>query len=213
MSFAVVGAIAGTAVSIGGAALAGAGALAGGAVSLGAGAVGALGATGAFLGEAAIGAGGAAISGIGSLGAGLYEGAAGIVSGAGTLFGGGATPGLTVGQQMAAIAEPGFYEAAVGGAGGLFSNLSLDTLGNIATLGYGLFTSEADRKLVEKAIEAQRGAGYIVSAPGGTPSTAFAPSIMVPAAAVAATKELNKMVLLKYGALAVAAYLLFKGLK
>ena len=209
MSFAVTGAIVSGAIGLGGAAIGLGGAALSGAGALGAGAVSTIATVGTSLAGTAIGAGGAVLGGIGSLGTSIYQTGAGIVSGAGTaLFGGGAvTPGLTIGEQMAAMAEPGFYDTATGG---LFSNLSWDTIGNVAQLGYGMFTSAEDRKLVEKAIAAQRGAGYVVSAPGA-PSTAFAPSIMIPTAAQAASKELDKKIMIKYAIYALIAYLLFKG--
>lgn len=212
MSFAVTGAIVGTAASIGsaaiglgGAALAGAGALATGAVSTIA--------TGATsLAGTAIGAGGSVLGGIGELGAGIFQTGAGVVSGAGkVLFGGGAAePGLTVGESMAAMAEPGYYGEA---AGGIFSKLSLDTLSNVAGLGYNLYQTSEQRKLAEKAIAAQRGAGYVVGAPApGTTALAPTTSIAIPAAAAAA-KELDTKVMIRYAIYAVIAYLLFKGFK
>lgn len=197
-----------------GAALSGAAGLIGGAASLAGGAVSALGSAAGYLGSTAIGAGGTILGGIGSLGTGIIDTSAGLVKGAGTaLFGGGAvTPGLTIGEQMAAIAEPGFYETAAGG--GLFSNLSWDTLGNIASAGYSIYQSSEDRKLTEKAIEAQRRAGYLIP---GAPTTALAPttSVVIPAARAAEgllrTEEQSKII--KYAVIAIGAYLLLKGVK
>lgn len=189
----------------------GAAGLVSGAVSAAGGAVGALGAGAGYLGSAAIGAGGATLGAIGSLGTGIIDTAAGTVFGAGeALFSGGAaTPGLTVGQQMAAIAEPGYYETA---AGGLFSNLSLDTLANVASVGYSAFQSAEDRKLTEKAIEAQRKAGYVVGAPAGTTALAPTTSIAIPAMAAAA-KELDTKGLIKYVIIGLIAYVLLRGKK
>lgn len=198
--------------AIGSSIVSGAASLAGGAISAGAGAVGSVASGATSLAGSAIGAGGSVLGGIGSLASNVYQAGAGVVSGAGqALFGGGAaTPGLTVGQSMAAMAEPGYYGEA---AGGLFSNLSLDTLGNVASLGYQVYTSAEQRKLAEKAIEAQRGAGYVVGAPGA-PATTLAPttSIAIPAA-VAGVKELDTKVMIKYAIIALIAFLLLKGKK
>ena len=201
-------------IAAGSALVSGAGALASGAVSAGAGALGAVATGTTSLVGTAIGAGGSVLGGIGSLAGNIFQTGAGVVSGAGqALFGGGpATPGLTVGQSMAAMAEPGYY--GVTEAGGLFSNLSLDTLGNVASLGYGIYQSAEQKKLAEKMIEAQRGAGYVVGAPSAPGATTLAPttSIAIPAAA-AAVKELDTKVMIKYAIYAVIAYLLFKGFK
>jgi len=188
--------------------------LAGGAISAGAGALGAIASGATSLAGTAIGTGGAVLGGIGELAGGIFQTGAGVVSSAGSvLFGGGAAePGLTVGQSMAAMAEPGYY-GVTEAAGGLFSNLSLDTLGNVASLGFGLYQSAEQRKLAEKAIEAQRRAGYVVGAPGaGTTALAPTTSVTIPAAAAAA-KALDTKVMIKYAIYALIAYLLFKGFK
>ena len=212
MSFAITGAVVSTAATIGagaiglgGAALSGAGALATGAVS-----TIASGAT--SLAGTAIGAGGSVLGGIGQLGTGIFQTGAGVVKGAGSmLFGGGeAAPGLTVGEQFAAMAEPGYYGDV---AGGVFSNLNLDTMSKVAGLGYNIYQTSEQRKLAEKAIAAQRGAGYVVgAAPAGTTALSPSTTIAIPAAAAAA-KELDTKVMIKYAIYALIAYLLFKGFK
>ena len=192
--------------------IAGIGGLASGAASLAAPIVSTVAGGATSLVGSAIGAGGSVLGGIGSLAGNIFQTGAGVVSGAGqALFGGGAAvPGLTVGQSMAAIAEPGYYGET---AGGLFSNLSLDTLGNVASLGYQVYQSAEQRKLAEKMIEAQRRAGYAVgpTAPG---TTTLAPttSIAIPAAA-AGIKELDTKVMIKYAIIALIAFLLLKGKK
>ena len=200
-------------IGAGSALIGGAGALAGGAISAGASALGAVASGATSLVGTAIGAGGSVLGGIGSLAGNIFQTGAGVVSGAGqALFGGGpATPGLTVGQSMAAMAEPGYYGET---AGGLFSNLSLDTLGNVASLGYQVYQSAEQKKLAEKMIEAQRGAGYVVGAPSAPGATTLAPttSIAIPAAA-AAVKELDTKVMIKYAIIALIAYFIFKGFK
>lgn len=83
-----------------------------------------IGAIAGGLGTAAVGLGSSILGGVGSLaagGAGLLGGAAsgvgslvgGAASGVGSLVTGGAK--MTVGQQMAALAEPAYYETAGGG--------------------------------------------------------------------------------------------------
>lgn len=215
-----VGAVAGGAAALGsgavGALASGAGALASTAVSAGAGAVGALGSAAGYLGSTAIGAGGTVLGGIGQLGGGIIDTGVGLFSGAGqALFGGGAvTPELTVGQQMAALAEPGFYETA---GGGLFSNISLGTLADAATAGYGIYMSAEQQKLAEKTIEAQGRAGYVVAGTPGAPTTGFAPttSVVIPAAGAAGAQlqTESQSQLIKYALMAIAAYLLLKGVK
>lgn len=195
--------------------VAGVGSLIGGAVSLGAGALGALttgagalaggvASTAGYLGSTAIGAGGSILGGIGDLGLSIFETGAGVVSGAGTaLFGGQATVPVMTGGEMGSLSQ-------ASAAGGLFGNLSLDTLANVATAGYGAYMTSEQMELAEKAIEAQRRAGYVVAAPG---TTALAPttSIAIPAAAIAAKKELDTKVMIKYAIIALIAYLLLKG--
>jgi hypothetical protein len=187
------------------------GGLASGAASLAGGAVSALGTAGGFLAETAIGAGGAVLGGIGQIGGGIIDTAGGIVSGAGeVLFGGGtAEPGLTIGEQMALEAQPGYYGVTEAG-GGLFDFLSADTLTNVASAGLGLWQSAEQRKLAEKAIEAQRRPGYTIGAPG---TTALAPttSVAIPAAAAAQKQLDSKMI--TYAIIALALYLVLKGKK
>lgn len=161
----------------------------------------------------ALTAGGAALGGVTQLAGGLWEGATGLVQGAGTmLFGGGAAdPGLTIGEQMALEAQPGYYGVTEAAGGGVFDFLSADTLKNVASVGLGLYQSAEQRKLAEKAIEAQRRSGYVVGAPG---TTALAPttSVAIPAAA-AAQRQLQTSSMIKYAIIALIAYFLFKGLK
>jgi len=91
------------------------------------------------------------------------------------------------------------------------SNLfSLDTLGNIASLGYSVYQSEEDRKLAAKAIEAQRRAGYIVS---GAPTTSLAPTTSVVIPGAVAAKQLQTEVLIKYAVIIGIGYLIWKGVK
>jgi len=203
MSFAVVGALGGAAIGIGSAALAGVGALGGAALSAGVGTVGALASGVTSLAGSAIGAGGSVLGSIGDLGFSIFETGAGVVSGAGTaLFGGQASVPVMTGGEMGSLSQA---TAAVG----LFGNLSLDTLANVAQAGYGAYMTSEQMKLAEKAIEAQRRAGYVVGAPG---TTTLAPttSIAIPAA-IAAKKELDTKVMIKYAIIALIAYLLLKG--
>lgn len=192
--------------------LAGIGGLASGAVSLGAGAVTALTSGATSLAGTAIGAGGSVLSSIGELGGGIFQTGAGIVSNAGTaLFGGQASVPVLTGGEMGSLSQASL----AGTGGGLFSNLSLDTLGNIAQAGFQTYMTLEQMDLAEKSLEAQRGAGYVVGAPApSAPVTSLAPttSIAIPAAATAA-KELDTKVMIKYAIIALIAYLLFKGLK
>lgn len=210
-----IGAALGGLVSEAAGLVSGAASLAGPAIS---GIGGALGSTAGFLGETAIGAGGSVLGGIGKLG--------GAVKGAGTaLFGGvpTTTAGLFEPSGASAVSDAWLSGAGMPGtpaAGGLFGNLSWDTIGNVASLGYSIYQSAEERKLMEKAIEAQRGAGYFVTAPGAPPTTTLAPttSVVMPAAAAPGqppglfqTEEGAKMI--KYAIIAIVAYLLFKGVK
>lgn len=160
-------------------------------------------------------AGGAGLAAAGvsipAVAGGIFEGGVGIVSSAGSaLVGGQAAVPVMTGGEMGSLAQ-------ASAAGGIFSGLSLDTLANVAQAGYGVYMTGEQMKLAEKAIEAQYRAGYVVAAPGATtlaPTTA----ITIPAAAAAAqpaglfgTEEQAKMV--KYGVIALLAYLVLKGSK
>lgn len=171
-----------------------------------------IGATAGWLGETAIGAGGAVLGGIGELAGGIFETGAGMVKGAGTaLFGGQALEPVISGGEIGSLSE-------TSAGGGLFGSISGDTLANVAKLGYGIYMTQEQMKLAEKAIEAQAGAGYYVVAPGApTPATTFAPTtaVTMPGAAVGEPPTLFQTEqganLIKYGAIAVIAYLVLKG--
>lgn len=190
----------------------GAAGLATGVVSAGAGAVGALASGATSLAGTAIGAGGSVLGGIGQLAGGIFETGAGVVSGVGSaLFGGGAAePGLTIGEQMALEAEPGYYGVTEAADGGIFSFLSGDTLKNVASVGLGLYQTSEQRKLAEKAIEAQRRGGYVVGAPG---TTALAPTTSVAIPAAAAQRQLQTSKMITYAIIGLIAFLIFKGKK
>ena len=197
---------------------------------------------GAVLGGAAIGAGIAEVTGgeweegalYGAAGGGILGGAGGIfgagkaavpvtvgaaevssgggiLSGIGGLFGQAAVPVMT-GGEMGSLAQ-------ASAAPGLFSTLSLDTLANVAQVGYGVYLTHEQMELQEKAIEAQARLGYVVSAPGA-PTTTLAPTtaITIPRAAAAvepaglfAGEQGEKIV--KYGAVIIIGYFVFKALK
>lgn len=72
----------------------------------------------------------------------VLSGAAGVVGGAGGLLFGAPAAGLTVGQQMAAIAEPGYYGAGgVDVLGGVAASAvkTVDYLGNLAPAAAGIY--------------------------------------------------------------------------
>lgn len=165
-------------------------------------------------------AGGAAVGLAAGAGAG---GGGGIIGGGG---GGGGmiqTVGGGIGGGQSSVpvmvgGEMGSLSQASSGGGGttipivgdLFSAIEDDRFGDVASLGYSVYTSIEQRKLTEKAIEAQRRAGYVVG-PGGT-SLAPTTSIAIPAA-LAGAKGLDTKVLIKYGVIIVIGYFLYKGIK
>ena len=92
-----------------------------------------IGALAAGAGSAVLGLGTSVLGGLGGLvsgGAGLVTGTAAAVGS--TLLGGGSS-GVTVGQKMAAIAEPAYYETAAGGVSGIGGMLAdiLPTVGGV----------------------------------------------------------------------------------
>lgn len=103
----------------------------------------------AFLGSLLAGIGAAAggiATGAASMATSVLSGAAGAISGTGAaLFGG----GMTVGQKMAAIAEPAYYETAGAGIlGGLpaAATSTIDYLGNLAPKVAGIY------QIIEKPV-------------------------------------------------------------
>lgn len=108
----------------------------GGLLGLGASAAGAAAST---VGSLAVGAGGLGVSAA----SGLVSGIGGLASGAGSLLFGGPAAGTTVGQQMAAIAQPAYYETAGAGIlGGVASAASktVGFLGELAPSAAGIYS-------------------------------------------------------------------------
>lgn len=135
-------------------------AVVGGVASVGAGVIG--------LGASAIGAAGAGALGLAGAGASAIGG---LASGAGSLLFGAPAAGVTVGQQMASIAQPAYYEAAGGGIlGGVASAASstIGYLGEMVPAATGLF------QLIKPPEQ-----GVAPQAPGAVPSVT-APSATTP---------------------------------
>lgn len=94
----------------------------------------------AGLGASAVGAVG---SGVLGLAGGVASGVGGLASGTGSLLFGGPAAGVTVGQQMAAIAQPAYYETAGAGIlGGVASAASqtIGFLGELAPAAAGIYS-------------------------------------------------------------------------
>lgn len=181
-------------------------AVVGGVASVGAGAIG--------LGASAIGAAGAGALGLAGLGASAIGGLAG---GAGSLLFGGPAPGTTVGQQMAAVADPYYYET-FAGSGGILGGVTSAASSTIGYLGElvpgatGLF--QLIKPPEQKVVSPVPGAVPSVTAPSVTtpgiaksPLPIFGRQPAVMTVGAAAPKETN---LILYIVLAALAFLLFR---
>ncbi len=186
MSFAIVGAV-----------------VAGGAGLVGAVGGAALGLAGA-VGGAALGTAGA----VGSLGVGA---ASGLVSGIGSLFAPAA--GVTIGESMAAIAQPAFYETAGAGVlGGIIpaAATTIGYLGEIAPAAAGIYSLIKPPQTADIPLAPSRAPLPVVSAPGiakaPLPIFSQSPQVMT-VGGPAKTAGPNYMI---YIALAVVAYFLLR---
>ena len=135
----------------------------------------------------AVNVAGAVVSTVGTVAGAGVSALGGLASGvSGLVFGTGLT-GLTVGQQMAAIAEPAYYDTAgIGVLGGVTSATSktADYLGNLmpTALGiYQLFGKESPIEEIIKTTMAKIEAPVLARVP--VPSVP-APAITVPAPAI-----------------------------
>jgi len=104
-----------------------------------------LGALAAIAGGVLSVAGGAAAA-VSSFATSILSGAASVVSGAGAaLFGG----GLTVGQKMSAIAEPGYYDSGILGGLPAAATSTVDYLGNLIPAVTGIYQMISPPKKAE----------------------------------------------------------------
>jgi len=128
-----------------------------------------IGGIGSIIGGAAAGAAGlaaGAASVIGSAASGILGGAAGLAGGAASavggtisaLTGGAAAPAAgTVGAQMAAIAQPAYYETAALGVPAATTGVSsLATLTSAVGAGVGIYGQLADIEIAKGMTEAQK---------------------------------------------------------
>ena len=151
-------------------------------------------------------AGGATVA-VSSMATSVLSGAAGVASGVGGLLFG-APAGLTVSQQMAAIAQPGYY-GGVDVLGGVTASAikTVDYLGNLAPTALGIY-----RQIVPPTAPAPTPAGAIppVTAPAITRPilpTLSTPAPIVMTTGAAAKPELNYLL---YIGLAVLALFLLR---
>lgn len=162
---------------------------------------------GALVGGLFSAAGGVA-SAVGTLGAGALGLAGGLVSGVGGLVFG---PGLTVGQQMAAIAEPAYYETAGAGIlGGITASAvkTVDYFGNLAPTALGIYQQLSPAEKIEAPATARAVLPKVTPIIARTviPTLSQQPKIMT-VGAVAESQEPNYLL---YIGLAVLALFLLR---